>query len=213
MTLWPSDPQILLRAPQSLEPSLSTDAGVNLLAQVALLACAVAAFLYLSRGKAPSGNVLSGTALAVLVAASATISRQNALLKGCDSAPKKKKQKAAAMINEEDDLPPPMQQQGYYLTPAQSTLRASPDNPYGNYRLYDPPQTKVYTGPIAMPEDDTLSRMAYGTERRDPGLSFYTLPDPSGIEHMRSRVPPANYGNYSGMAESGYAKGGLWMGR
>lgn len=99
-----------------------------------------------------------------------------------------------------------------FLTPAQSTLHASEDNPYGNYRPYDVPPTKVYTGPIAMPPDDTLARMAYGTEIQNPGHIYYTQPDPTQIEQMRSRHNPSYYG-VLGQGEPGYAKGGAWYGR
>lgn len=204
--LWPESPKILLSAPQSLEPSVSTDKGVNLLAQIALLAIAVCVFLYVAHGKRPSDNVLMGTFAAGVVAASATIARQNALLVSQQKQQQKQQRRAAAMVGEEEETAPP---QGRFLTPAQSTLRASPDNPYGNYRLYDTPQTHIYNGPIAIPENDGLQRMALGTEHLNPDHVFYTLPDSSGIEHRRPRMPHINMGH----THTSDMRGGLWAGR
>ena len=100
-----------------------------------------------------------------------------------------------------------------YLTPAQASLAATLDNPYGNYRLYDDAPSQVYTGPIGMPPDDTISRMVEGTTHQNPGHIWYTRPDPSGFEHLHAPVSQAMYGTHHSQAEEGWAPGGLWYGR
>jgi hypothetical protein len=100
-----------------------------------------------------------------------------------------------------------------YLTPAQASLNASYHNPYGNPVLYDEWPTDQYTGPIAMPPDDTLERMAYGTTFTNPGHVFHSLPDSTNIGHQRPWVAPAAYGTFHSQADLGYARGGLWVGR
>lgn len=100
-----------------------------------------------------------------------------------------------------------------YLTPAQSSLAATADNPYGNYRLYDEAPSHVYTGPVAMPPDDTIARMVDGTTFQNPGHIWYTRPDPSGIEHLHAPVSQALYGTHHSQAEEGWNAGGLWAGR
>ena len=99
------------------------------------------------------------------------------------------------------------------LTPAQSSLAATEDNPYGNYRLYDDAPSQVYTGPVGMPPDDTISRMVDGTTFQNPGHIWYTRPDPSGFEHLHAPVSQTMYGTHHTQAEEGWAPGGLWFGR
>lgn len=99
------------------------------------------------------------------------------------------------------------------LTPAQASLHQTPDNPYGNYRLYDDGPMEVYTGAMAAPPDDRLERGAYGTMVLDPGLQYYTQPDSTGIAHMRPPTSTTNYGPAHSPANAGQWPGGLWVGR
>ena len=100
-----------------------------------------------------------------------------------------------------------------FLTPAQSSLAATADNPYGNYRLGDTAPSQVYTGPIGMPPDDSIERMVDGTTFINPGHIWYTRPDPSGVEHLHPQVSQAMYGTRHSRAEDGQGPAGLWGSR
>lgn len=100
------------------------------------------------------------------------------------------------------------------LTPAQASLHRTADNPYGNYRLYDQGPMNVYKGPMGTMPDYRLERGAFGTAVADPGLQYYTLPDSTGIAHMRPPVSLANYGPPHTTTSPGVTgPGGLWVGR
>jgi hypothetical protein len=97
------------------------------------------------------------------------------------------------------------------LTPAQASLIASEQNPYGNQRMYDTGADSLYTGLMAPPQDNRLARMAWGTSAADPDLTWYTQPDSTGVAQINAPRPAANYGPPR-VQGAGYAPGGMWQG-
>jgi len=190
--IWTREPSVLWKgvtlrdlAPASLP--VRTEAGVNALTRLVLLLMAGYTALSFLWGEHVNKTVYVVGVCVIL--SSLMISTQ--------------KQWVGALVNDTFRADAPAA-----LTPPQSSLAQSAQNLYGNPLLYENWPSREYTGPIAPLPDDRLARMSYGTERQNPGHTFYTLPDTTNLS--RTPIVTAAYGTYHSQAEHGVARGGMW---